>query len=143
MFRYKVGTVRIFGSQENLTLVQENISGSLENILTDDYLQFVVPKDQLKEFTDGLRELCDDGQFTGAIVYRGVQYGEPSEDIIVSYDNNDWHIVREELKNYGFVQEYYVYRNSAEYTQEKQLRKIRKVENTLLRLLEKQEVTVA
>ena len=113
MFRYKVGTVRLFGTQENLSLVRESLGDYAEAKLTSDYLQFVLPKSDIAEFENNFRELCDDGQYTGAILWKGVQYGQPFERIFVSYNSDNWDRYYESLKKYGFVEEYFTNRNKA------------------------------
>jgi hypothetical protein len=134
MFKYKVGTVRLFGTQENLSLALQGLQGNFDAVLTEEYLQFIVPKIDIADYKNNIETLCEEGHYTGAVIWEGLHYGQPIEKTIFSWNTDNWNITRDTLKNSGFIKEYYVYRNSAEYTQEKQLRQINKVENTLLRL---------
>ena len=134
MFRYKVGTVRLFGTQENLTLVLQGLPGNFDAVLTEEYLQFIVPKIDIPDYKNNIETLCDDGQYTGAVIWEGLHYGQPYEKVIVSSFIDDMKTPWEYIESHGFAKEYFAYRYSAEYAQEKKNRQIRKVEKYLSNL---------
>jgi len=134
MFKYKVGTVRLFGTQENLSLTLQGLEGNVDAVLTEEYLQFIVPKTDIAEFSNIIENLCDEGQYLGAVIWEGLHYGEPCEKYIFSWNSDNWNITRDTLKNSGYIKEYFAYKNSAEYAQEKKDRQIRKVEKVLSKL---------
>ena len=134
MFKYKVGTVRLFGTQENLTLVLQGLPGNFDAVLTEEYLQFIVPKIDIADYKKNIETLCDDGQYLGAVIWEGVQYGQAYEKVIVSSFIDDMYTPWKYIESHGFVKEYFAYKNSAEYAQEKKNRQIRKVEKYLSNL---------
>ena len=134
MFKYKVGTVRLFGTQENLSLAMQGLEGNVDSVLTEEYLQFIVPKTDLPEFKELMSNLCEEGQYLGAVIWEGLHYGQPIEKVIVSTFIDDMNTPWKYIEAHGFVKEYFNYRDSAEYAKEKQLRQINKVNNTLLKL---------
>lgn len=142
MFRYKIGTVRLFADKDTLQDTYLSLEGGHDSVLTDDYLQFFVSKEDMPTFKSTMRELCDNGVYTGFVIYEGVSYGEPHEHRIFSYNFDTWADTHDTLIKYGFITEYYAYKNSTEYAQEKQARRIRKVENYLTRLKDKQVVNI-
>ena len=139
MFRYKIGTVRLFGSKENLTLAHDSLAGAHDSVLTEEYLQFVVPKTDIPSFVSMMGELITEKQYSHCIMWEGVQYGAPCEKKIYdTYCDTSYR----DIEKYGFVKEYFNYRDSEEYAQEKLNKNIRKVENVLTKLKEKVKVNV-
>ena len=140
MFKYKVGTVRLFGTQENLSLALQGLQGNFDAVLTEEYLQFIVPKIDIADYKNNIETLCEEGHYTGAVIWEGLHYGQPIEKVIVSTFIDDMNTPWKYIESHGFVKEYFAYKNSAEYAQEKKNRQIRKVEKVLSKL---QAVSVA
>ena len=135
MYRQKVGKVKVFGTQEFLTnlkqeLVKENCTDIL---LTENYLEYY-HKENINQFEEGFYDGLQEGLYL-AEMYLGIKYGEvicktlTSAEFFWSDIYGSW---KENIfDKYSFNAEYFIYRNSPEYKVDKHNRQINKLEKIL------------
>jgi hypothetical protein len=155
MFKgFQLGTVRIYGTQEILSVINDGAIAEGVNvsdiILTENYIQlpphikfdlsfkseYELNKKQWISFVDKTEG------FYFIEFYEGIKYREVRTE---GWHNTEFCCDRDQYdtweKNifdkYSFEAEYTVYINSPEYTQEKQLRQINKLEKILARQKQK------
>jgi len=146
MFKgWTIGTVRIYGTQEILNSYYSVISEYTdvkELLLTDNFLQFY-HKDTYEAFTENKKEFQELVEGVYQIdAYKGIKFTEAIVESITDKnfyrDNPNYDTWEKDVydKN-SFISEYTAYINSPEYTQQKQQRKVNKLEKILAKQKER------